>query len=177
MPSETLLGEIVIHDYERDERLVDPHLDFPYIAGLASDIAALLHTRSVAECAYQPGDGTSYRLVFVPLVVLQHGRGHEYRGRTYDHHAVAGMANPERPGDESPGYRYYDPRGYLICWIDNAVYPLRLGDRSAETITYPYIQKHWKSPGSSAVALAVLFRAISIHLDRLDPPPLTVVPS
>ena len=166
--------EIEIH--EAEQRFVDPGLDFPYIVGLAEDIAGLLHDRSVAECVYQPGDGTRYPLVFVPLTVLQHGRGRTVGGRTWEHHAVSGMAAPGRDRDDVPGYRYYDSAGFLIAWIDHGVYPLRLGGRGSKPLAHEYVMEHWGAPTASAVSLALLFRAISTRLDKLAPG-LRAVPS
>lgn len=165
-------ASIEIHDYEREQRLVDPQLDLGYIDGAAADVAAILHRdRRPAEVCYQPGDGTRYPLVFVPLTVLGTARPRVKRGEEWERHAVAGVARPDRT-DPAPAADFYDPHAYLVVWVDHAAYPLRLGDRGV--LAASYVCEHWKTGGrgadqldSSAVSLALLFRAISHHLDRL----------
>lgn len=166
MPS--VLPEEIVYEAEREH--VDPDLDFLYIDGLAQDLAGLLAAKAVAECVYQPGDGTRYPLVFVPLLALRHGRGLELEGREWEHHAVGGMKanSAEAVPDDAPGSRWYDPAGYLICWVDHADYPLRLGGRGHKSLAGDYVGDKWKTTAVSAVSLALLFRAISIHLDRIS---------
>lgn len=155
--------------YEGENEYLDGDLDYAYVDALAADMADLLQT-SVAECCYQPGDGTRYPLVIVPLFMLRHGRPRVVEGTEWERHAVSGISHPDidvknyRQAQTRVGADYYHPNGYLISWVEHACYPLRLGDRGI--LTGDYVGDHWGTSISSGVALAILFRAISHHLDR-----------
>jgi len=138
--------------YEGERSSVDPDLAFAYIAEVAKDTATILTGErpwGVAEIAYQPGDGTRYNLVIVPLTLMAYARPRVANGRIWERHAVSGID--------------YDGHGYLVCLVDGHCYPLRLGDRGV--LAASYIAEHWKLPDVSAVSVALLLRAISHELD------------
>jgi hypothetical protein len=140
--------------YDTEREWTDEHLDLPYIADVAEDVARALRGGKPAEVAYQPGDGTSYGLVFTPLSALERARPRVKDGRPWNANAVSGM-----------GYPAYEPGGYLVSHVENVAYPVRLGDRGV--LSASYIEEHWKLPLASAVSVALLLRAISAHLDAL----------
>lgn len=162
---------IDIYETERDAGLVHEDLDWPYIDGVATDVAAILASpgaSGVAEVCYQPGDGTRYPLVFTPLRKLQHARPRTWNGQTWERHAVSGMASADRADDAVTGAEFYDPRGYLVSRVEGASYPIRLGGGRGH-LAASYVGEHWNARGSSACALAILFRAVSFYLNRWEP--------
>lgn len=161
MTPETLPESIQL--YEAESRLVAPDLDFDYIDGLASDLADILQT-SVAECVYQPGDGTRYPLVITPLFMLRHGRPRVKDGSVWEQHAISGVRAPNA-ADGDQGFAFYDTTGFLVSWIEHAAYPIRLGGGRG-TLAASYVAEHWDAGQGSGATLAILLRAISHHLDR-----------
>lgn len=169
---------IVVHEAERE--LLHPDLDFRYITQAASEIAATLAPgepfAGVAECCYQPGDGTRYPLVFVPLALLVPTRGRIADGREWERNACAGMFNRDddaaalaeaaERGILAAPHRTYVANGYLVVRVEGAAYPLALGGRSS-LVGADYVAEHWNARGSSALTLAILFRAIGYHLDAI----------
>lgn len=143
--------------WDSEASLVDPELDLMYVDRVALDIAAILECGDVAEAAYQPGDGTFYGIVLVPLRSLFAARPRVKDGRTWQQHAVSGMGATGQPG--------YVHDGYLLTLVENVSYPIRLGNRGRD-LAADYIAEHWKLPGASAVSVVLLLRAISHHLDR-----------
>lgn len=166
-----------IHILEVESRYVDPGLDFDYIDGVARDVAAALSgavlSRRPCEVAYQPGDMTFYGLVFLPLGMLATARPRVSDGRPWDAHAVRGMLDSNRAaigqldaGQVGMNALPYRSDGVLVCWLERGCYPLRFGnDRSA--VSSDYVAEHFSAEKiglTSAVSLALLFRAISFHM-------------
>lgn len=148
--------------YDVEERWLDEDLDLPYIDAAAAHIAGLLHTGATVEVAYQPGDGTRYPLVFVPLASLRATPGRVFRGEEWERHAVSGMSD-RNDDPTADGAYYYGDTGYLIVWVEHGSYPLRLKGRGH--LDSGYVASHWNAPEQSAVSLALLFRAIACYLD------------
>lgn len=147
----------LIYDRERDLGWVHPDLDLEYIEGAGADIASiLLDDGACAEIAYQPGDGTFYGLVFVPLRSLVPARPRVKDGRVWEQRAARGMF------DDAVGHKQYNQQGYLVAWVENAVYPIHLGDRGV--IAANYVAEHWNTSPCSAHSLALLFRTVSHFL-------------
>ncbi len=157
MPPES----IEIWDGERAEHLVDRGLDYDYIDGAAQAIATALRLGIPVEVNYQPGDGTRYKMVLVPLRGLVTAPERIVDGRPWGKHAIDGMKNPDHTCDLD----FYDPRGYLLSFVDGDSYPIRLGDRG--DLSHDYIGSHWKLPDVSAVSVAILLRATSFYLDLI----------
>lgn len=158
----------LVYGQERDLGWVDEGLDFDYVDHVGADVASTLANDEVAEVAYQPGDGTYYGLVFVPLRLLRSARPRVKDGRAWERHAVRDMFAPlavvERRHGSAYDPRAYDPNGYLIVWVEHAAYPLQLGDRG--TLAASYVAEHWNTSPVSACSLAILFRAVSHYLDK-----------
>ena len=168
--TEPLPASIVLYDGEADYQ--HPDLDLLYIDGVAADVAATLHDRECAEVCYQPGDGTRYGLVFVPLRSLVPARARVKDGQEWDRHSCGGMvdASAARINFAADINRLpYLENGYLVARVEGGAYPIRLGGRgSRPDIVMPYVAEHWSAHGASAVSIAILLRAISVHLDRLS---------
>lgn len=148
--------------YEHEHAFLSPEIDLRYIDEAANDIAAIIAHHGVAEIAYQPGDGTFYGLVFVPLQLLEYARPRVKDGFPWDRHAVRGMKRAGAKAADGGG-EYYGRDGFLISYLDHASYPLRLR-RDGEVISADYVAEHWNAKGASAVSLALLFRAVAHHL-------------
>ena len=159
MTVQPLPDSIVIWDIERE--YVDPELDLAYIAGAAQDSAAILSAGHTLEINYQPGDGTRYGLVIVPLAHMEYARPRVKDGIPWGRHAVSGVSRRAAHAADNAA-DYYSPDSYLVCWVDHACYPLILG--SNNVIASDYIAEHWKPSLASAVSLALLLRAINFEL-------------
>lgn len=160
-----------IETYEAEARYTDPDLDYEYIDAAAQDIARSLRSGRPAEVAYQPGDGTFYGLVFVTLTDLVRARPRFVEGRPWDACAVRGMLgsilDPMLADEDAVvelNLRKYVTNGYLVSWVEHGCYPLRLGDGRG-TLASDYVGEHFQTSETSAASLAILFRAISWHLD------------
>lgn len=159
MADATTFESIDKWEAEERERLYDPDLDLAYVDQAAHDVADVL-TRTVlsAEVCFQPGDGTRYPLVFVPVVALVAARPRVVDGREWATRAVEGL------GD-------YDRNAFLVAWVEGACYPLRLGGRHGMGLAASYVAEHWKTTMGSGATLALLFRAVAFYLDRYDAEP------
>jgi hypothetical protein len=156
----TAPASITIYDAER--AYADDRLDFAYIDEVACEAAYYLEDATPTEVNYQPGDGTRYPLVIVPLRALFSAPPRVVDGTAWGRHAVDGMGHSPAVAAAD----YYDPTGYLVTWVGHASYPFRLGERG-NVLAADYVDEHMGKPGAaSAVSLAVLFRAISYHLDQ-----------
>lgn len=144
--------EGLIYDTERE--WVEADLDLAYIGEVAEDVARALRVGKPAEVAFQPGDGTLYGFVFTPLTGLVRARPRTFNGRESHSNAIGGMGFPE-----------YEDGGYLVSKVEGRSYPLRLGHRGV--LAASYVGEHWDLSEVSAVSVALLFRAISAHLDAL----------
>lgn len=167
--TEPLPSSIVLYDGEADYQ--HPELDLLYIDGVAADVAATLHDRECAEVCYQPGDGTRYGLVFVPLRSLVPARARVKNGQEWDRHSCGGMIDTTEArihGLADINRLPYLANGYLVARVEGNAYPVRLGGRGPRPdIVMPYVAEHWGAHGVSAVSVAILLRAVSVHLDRL----------
>lgn len=161
---------IIMLDTEVKDGYYDPGLDHDYIDGAAGDIAQALRMGATAECCYQPGDGTRYGLVFVPLRAMTTARPREKDGVKWDALAVSGMARLNRNVDP-PEYEY-DEGGVLIVWVEHSAYPLKMDGRGGDQVAGGYVEEKWAGGNKvSAGSLALLFRTISWHLDHTYPRP------
>lgn len=147
-----------IEVWEDEKGYVCEGLDLDYIDGVAADLADSLFVGASAEACYQPGDGTRYSMIFVPLRSLQTARPRVKDGREWQSRAVDGM------GDKTGGY---DERGYFVSITDHACYPIRLGPGRTNLLASTYVAEHWKQNRTSSVSITILFRAVAYHLDRL----------
>lgn len=147
-------GPIVKWEAEERERLYSPGLDLDYISSTAKQIALAMDEDQVSEASYQPGDGTRYALVFVPLMAIK------YR-------APARVKDGRAWGDKAVDGLLYDHGCALVCWVDGPCYPLRLVDRSVD-LAASYVAEHWKTTQVSGATLALLFRAVAWHLEELN---------
>jgi hypothetical protein len=155
----------LIYEAERDLDWVHPDLDLDYIEGVGSDVAAALQADEIPEVAYQPGDGTFYGLVFVPLRLLVPARPRVKDGRTWESHAIRGMLAHSFIGPPlAINALEYRRDGYLIVWNERSAYPLHLGDRGF--LAASYVAEHWNTSSVSAHSLALLFRTVSHYLDK-----------
>lgn len=145
--------------YETEALWQHSDLDLAYIDAVGNDLARLLRLGKPVEVNYQPGDGTRYPLVFVPLRDLASARPRVKDGVEWERHAVSGMGAAASGG--------YDRGGYLVSWVEHGCYPIRLGDRGI--LAASYVGAHWDCHGTSAVSLALLFRSVSWWLDHLSP--------
>lgn len=135
--------------YPGEEDRYEPDLNFGYIDQTAHDVALVLdRTVLSAEVDYQPGDGTRYPLVFVPLAAMT-------------------PANDDHGGRAIKGVKY-DRGMFLVCWVEHPCYPLRLAGRGGSDIAADYVSEKWKTSSGSAVSLALLFRGVAYYLDRFD---------
>lgn len=150
-------ASIITYEVELAHFRYTEDLDYLYVDGVGQDVAAILLAGHPAEVAFQPGDGTFYGLVFLPLNSLRAARPRVVRGAEWERHAVRGMGNVSANG--------YGADGFLVSYVEHACYPLRLGERG--TLAATYIEEHWNTNGASAVTLAILFRSISWWLDNL----------
>lgn len=154
------IAEHPIDRWEGEERYYHEDLDLGYIAGAGFDLARALSRGTAAEIAYQPGDGTFYGLVFVPLAYVETAAPRVVNGASWDRHACRGVLSPD-----AHGAYFYAPNAFLIAWLDHATYPVRLGNRGRE-LAVSYVAEHWQTSIVSAGSLALLFRAVSWYLDR-----------
>ncbi len=158
MTTGALPASIQLYDTERE--YLDPDLDFPYIDEAARDAAYFLADEAPVEVNYQPGDGTRYALVLVPLRSLFSARPRVKDGTSWGRHSIDGMGH--RPAVAPADY--YDPNGYLVTWVANASYPFRLGGRDGH-LAASYVTEHMKTTMTSGCSIALLLRSISYHLD------------
>lgn len=168
----TLPASIEIYDAERKQGWVDPELDFEYIDRVAEDTAVILSRmiRASAEICYQPGDGTRYPLVIMPLQNLYATNPRVVDGASWGRHAVSGIHNRDigkAVNDDLDGEDHYGEEGFLISWVEHSCYPVRLRRRVPD-LAADYVAEHWKTSTTSACSLAILFRAIAFHIDRLE---------
>jgi hypothetical protein len=154
MTETTAPPSIEIYEVEQQQGWVHDELDLGYIDQAARDIAESLARDVPAEVAYQPGDGTFYGLVIVPLRILETARPRVVNGVEWDRHACRGM------GAE------YERTGYLVAHVDHRSYAIRLGGRMGD-IASSYIAEHWDLPLVSACSVAILLRAVNYHLDLI----------
>lgn len=152
---------IIVPDGEIEYRHDD--LDLAYIDGLAADLARILTAGDVAEAAYQPGDGTLYGIVIVPLSTLHAGQPRVYQGQVWQRHAVSGM---KRPGgdDGGDGSAFYEDGGHLLCFSEKHCYPVWLAPGEERSLAAGYLAGHLDLPPASAVSVAILLRAICVHM-------------
>lgn len=157
---------IIMLDTEQAEGWYHPDLDLDYIDGVAGDVAQALRMGATAEACYQPGDGTRYGLVFVPLRAMTTARGRVKDGVAWDVHAVSGVSQYDDVAEE---YRY-EEGAVLIAWAEHSAYPLRLDGRGGDAVAGGYVAEHWCDGNMvSGCSLALLFRTISWHLDNTYP--------
>jgi hypothetical protein len=156
-----------VNDQEKLLGWVHPQLDYDYIAQCAEDIAADL-SDGCAEVAYQPGDGTFYGLVFVPLMQLVPARPRVKDGVAWEARAIRGMFgySGQMAYFENVVVPAYDRYGFLIAWVEHAAYPLALGPGTSEGIAATYVAEHWNTTPVSATSLAILFRGIAAELEK-----------
>lgn len=150
--------------YESEKQWRHPNLDLPYVLGVATDLAELLED-GAAEVAYQPGDGTFYGLVFLPLLNMAPARPRVVDGIEWETRAIRGMfrGDGKRAHFEDLEPLAYDPDGYLVAWVEHAVYPLSLA-RGRSDLAATYVAEKFNTTLTSAVSLAVLFRALAAKL-------------
>lgn len=170
-----LPASIRIYDGEEPH----PDLDYAYIDATANDTARNLYGPVwCSEVDYQPGDMTSYKLVFMPLRTLRHARPREWEsGAISTAHAVVGMKADGARDDEHGSEGYYDEHGYLVAWLNHGCYPFRLGG-GGWVIDAMYVADSLgcNVPLVSGVSIALLLRAVGYHLDLLgDSPALKAV--
>lgn len=146
--------------YNSEREYMHDGLDLAYIAATAKEGAKILAT-DVLEVAYQPGDGTYYGLVIVPLASLVHTQPRVKKGIFWQRHAVHGQMR-RGAEDREPGVDFYADNSYLVCWVENTCYPLRLGDH--DDLAASYIDEKWKLGPTSAVSVALFLRALSYEL-------------
>lgn len=142
--------------YESEDPFTDPDLDWGYIDQAARQAASILDSTAagvVAEVNYQPGDGTRYALVIVPVLAMEPVSGRVVDGQSWSPWAVEGVDR--------------DEHAFLVCHVDGMSYPVRLGRRERD-LAASYIGEHWKLPATSAVSVAVFLRAVSWHLNQLE---------
>lgn len=164
VPQET---PIIMFDSEREEGWYAEDLDLDYIDAAAGDIAQAFRMGAPAEACYQPGDGTRYGLVFVPLTALTTARPRVKDGIKWDVHAVSGASVFDTDTEE---YRY-KPTDALVIWVEHAAYPLQLDRRNGDSVAGSYVAEKWTGGNMvSGCSLALLFRTISWHLDNTYPP-------
>lgn len=156
---------IQVWESEREAGYVHPDLDLDYIDGLAADLASILQTE-VAEAVYQPGDGTRYPLVIVPLAIVRAGRPRVKNGVAWERHAASGMVGMDaREREAEDGSGYYGEGGYLVSWVERTCYQTRLQNRDLAAV---YVAEHWGCSLVSACSLAILLRAVGHYLDKWD---------
>lgn len=71
--------------------LVKGELDWPYVEAVAEDVAAALWEGAPMEACFQPGDGTRYDLVFVPLQGIAAAPPRVKDGETWSRTVAAGI--------------------------------------------------------------------------------------
>lgn len=158
---------IIMFDTEKAEGWYHEDLDLDYIDGVAGDIAQSLRMGGPVEACYQPGDGTRYGLVFVPLRALTTARGRVKDGVTWDVQAVSGVSRYDAEAEE---YQY-EPGAVLVAWAEHSAYPLRFDGRRGDAVAGAYVAEHWCDGNMvSGCTLALLFRTISWHLEHTYPP-------
>jgi hypothetical protein len=134
---------------------VAQRLDAVYVNRVAQEVAASLKASRPIEAAFQPGDGTHYGLVFVPLVSLASARPRVWEHGVGDLHACRGMR--------------YEPCATLVVWVEHGAYPFLLDGRRS-FIADDYVAENLcpNAGPASAAALAILLRAIADRLSTED---------
>lgn len=152
---------VIVSDSERE--FLHPGLDLSYVDALGADLARILRNGDVAEAAYQPGDGTRYSLVIVPLSTFRAGQPRVYNGSVWERHAVSGM---KRPGgdDGGDGSGFYADGGHLLCFSEKRCYPVWLAAGEERSLAAGYLADHLDLPPVSAVSIVILLRAICVHM-------------
>lgn len=145
----------LLERWEIEEHRYTEEIDWPYVLAVASDVALTLREGSPAELAFQPGDGSRYALVFVPLWRLVPARPRIFEGKPWSKIAVDGVSPREGAA--------------LICQVEGGPsYPLRLHPRGVLSIDY--VAEHWGATGASAVILTALFRGVARAYGKLVEP-------
>lgn len=137
---------------DRKDGLVDAALDFDYIRETAAFVAAALADNRVCEANYQPGDGTRYPLVFVPLASVLSAPARIVNGRDWGTRAINGVAMDE--------VGRYDHGWALVSLVGSESYPIRLSDRTL-ALTSSYVAEKWNQTGVGSASLAILLRSIA----------------
>lgn len=133
-----------IHEY------VAENLDLPYVERVGRAIAEAIGKNEPIEANYQPGDGTSYGLLFVPIQELDVAppRETEEYGK-WDARVPFGVARVSGAA--------------VVCWIGNGATAL---DFRTGGFHGSYIDGLFGGRGeASGWALAILFTAISEALE------------
>lgn len=124
---------------------VKERLDEDYVRQTAGAVAAALRGQGEPiGVAFQPGDGTRYDLVFVPVQNLRHAPGRVKNGETWG-------AAPELGISREPGTA-------LVSWPRHGAIGLDLRTGGFEPV---YLLELFDTTLGSACTLAILFEAIA----------------
>lgn len=171
-----LPASIVLYDQEEHHRSDELALD--YIDAVAAETAGILARGEAAEIMLQPGDGTAYGIVIVPLRILNRVQPRiAESGLVCNSAAMGGMLSSSRVhqlgakhGIEGLNELPYIEDGYLVSFVDSRYtsYPIRLGKGRGRDLVADYVDKSWAMQSvESSITIAVLLRAISYYLAEL----------
>jgi hypothetical protein len=138
------------------EELIERELDMPYVGRVAAAVASALRADTVIAANWQPGDGTCYRLVFVPIENLPHAPpriaplGDDEVPRAWDERCSFGLSR--------------EPGKALVTWVDNGASGF---DLSCGGFVGGYVAKCFRTTEGSGVALALLFNLIAEKFQEL----------
>lgn len=160
MPTEALPVSIRIPPEE--QHLPWDRLDYVYIDAVARYVANCLVDKVSVEACYQPGDGTCYNLVFVPLVGLATAPPrHSDTNVPWEQHAVKGVAAHRDVRDFQASRNFYAPTACLVTWVGYTSIAINF----PINMTADYTGQKFTTSIVSGFALAVLLRAIGFHME------------
>lgn len=127
---------------------VEQRLDMDYTRDVAAAIGGALRAGQTIGANWQPGDGTSYRLVFVPAPAL--------------------LAPPRvKDGKEWERQPMTDPaRSTIVAWLGHGAHELDL--RSGGFVG-PYLCELFGCAGGSGAALSILLDAVAAAFREAAP--------
>lgn len=142
----------VIESYIASDEVWRAHidrLDLAYVRATGEDIAVAIREGYVIEAAFQPGDGTRYDLVVVPLGYdkIQFARPRVKEGREWETIALDGFNTARKDGT-----------AILVVWNEHGAYPFDLASPAA----WPYVAEKLAN-GNSASGITLSLLLIAAH--------------
>ena len=142
-------------DAERE--YVHPDLDYDYVWSVAGKMARSIRAGHPVECAYQPGDGTRYGIVIVPLDLLK--RVQASGGGTAGSVRLASLIM-------EPAFSGWDYDGaHLVVIAEHGSAVVKLGH-----VYYYLVMDYlgYSHSACSAVSVALLLRAVAARIGELS---------
>lgn len=124
--------------------MVEAELDGEYVRDVALWVARSLRVGLPIGAAFQPGDGTRYDLVFLPVQGLQHAPGRVVRGEPWPAETDFGISR--------------EPGTAFVAWYRNGSSGFDFRSGGFEPI---YLGEIFDTTAGSACTIAVLFNAIA----------------